>query len=443
MKSKSIVLLFGLLSMITILAISGCGTSATGGGSSLSGTTMVLGPNMGSVEGTVYDRYIVDENTFSFIATGDAIVTITKTGTTDSYSTKCSASGYYLLLGVPSGEVNITVTKEGFESVTVVATMDIVNIPMATSTFSSYPAGTSRVFGNVTTVTGTNDFRASAYSAVGAAFVSRFYDTISHTYEVTGVPFGKEVYVFGTYTPSTDSTQKIINIKKLDNVINGSNINYDFNMDATKCMTVEGRLINIPSGYSESNGYASSRYCRGYSVFSAHILSPNIYGNVFTAEGLPIPFSGDNVRYQCSVSDGAEHTLDRFVYCNSAGLYDYDMNISPINFGTLSPNNGANLSSSPIFDWNAVADASYYFVSVMDGGTDVWTGYTNNTSIEMPAKIFNSLAGSTTYSWSVAYYTFVNFTGIHDLPLALGKNSYDGTTYYTKRSYIGRSFNKL
>lgn len=406
--------LFGLLLFVGS-CLAGCGNPTGGGGGGASGMI----PNTGTISGKIYTW---DRTTSTYITISDAYVSVSAESMTSEVTVKVDPNGYYILSGLPAGEVELTVTRDAYNKVQTIS-CNSNKINFAIGNTGTTPAGSVTLRGTAEGYAANPDSgQIDAFYLSHDRYLSNmtYFDSSTGTFEISGVGPNETVYVeteFGYSSEHPYSQYNTINTSS-------SPIQYVF-LPNDCCKTIEATTI-LPSGYSNSS--ASVDIGRGHNT-NCEVWWNDTSANPIIMSQLPTLKSGDSYGAHIYAVDAINNNRYNKSFANrSDGSQFFDMTSDalPTTSFIMHPASGETITASTTFEWQSVGWATYYLVSVSEystlpGGFS-WSAYTNGTKISIPPVVFNMMP-SGNYRYTVNAYKMVNFPGIYQMNV-VADNSY-------------------
>ncbi len=260
--------------------------------------------------------------------------------------------------------------------------------------------------------------------------ISEFFDKNTGTFEITGAGANETAYVcIGADYSGSDIYQY--------NVVNtggGGSINYVV-LPANANKTIDA-TVSLPSGYF--NKYACvyiyhDQTLVGYGGYVDSTANPIII------DRLPGLISGDSYCYDLGINHPtANNYFKKNFFYTSAEAQNINMNLYSL--PTLSfithPASGETLTATTSFEWQAVGWATYYDVQLSGVSSSFsWIGYTTDTSIKIPASVFNIMP-SGSYYVDITAVKDVNFPGLNMMNVINSNEYFDCMLYNTEELII-------
>lgn len=389
--------------------------SQTGCGKGLQDEQQTGGnPNTGTISGYVYDNSTANYDTRTYTGTPDAKVLVTTTNF--SKETTTNSSGYYSLTGLPSGQINITVFKNGYYTTTLIT--DRSTATFLLSPYSgSYPssAGGGTISGTITGLPSDTSYVYCYARGKNKSSSSITFTATTGAYTISNAPDDGEIYVNVYYYSDSGAT-----IYTYGKVTVNKNESKTLNLAFGGTNSIRGN-VTLPSGYT-SAGIASYAG-KPFYYFATRGGTTINNSSTYEITNLPDILSGDShiIWIATGESDGSQMYR---MYYNAGSIQNLDLSsVQKPTLKTPSPSDGANLAESlPTFSWDAISGTNvWYAVNISETSPEsktIWSGWTQNTSIAFPSGITEggSLESGKTYSFYVAVDDFSSNVPLNTLP---------------------------
>jgi len=396
---KSTLLILAICGIVFL--ISGCGASPTAN----LGTSVIV-PNTGSISGHVFSLNTTNQ-TFSGLS--GYVVTVSTEAMTAEASFLTGSDGAYQLDRLPSGAVTITVTYESgglFRSLSYTADSNSFDFVVD---YSSDP-GPSTVIGTIEgwSYDPLNDsFDVSCVAGSGRDYDSTLvrFDDANNTFEVAGAPSEGTTYVVAdwwddSFPPFGLDVYAYNKINTLGGSVHDCEITFEFSA------TIEGNVVNMPTGYTFTNAIASISNDHKNIVDAMGSISFPTVSSFRLSELIPAK-SGDSYQVQILADTPDLDYYQKFFYNRSSVTgQTFNVNLPSLPTPIIKYiNNGDFITGTPTVEWNSVPGASYYMIQIhdSDNGSD-WVCYTNETRATLPSCVKDRfISGDDFYILLIAY----------------------------------------
>lgn len=415
---RSIITALIVGSIASIWLLAGCGNPTGGGGGGGGGGS--ANPNMGTISGYVY-TYNRTTGVYSGIS---AVVSVSTEAMTLEVAASTDADGKYTLMGLPSGTVAVTATREvggswaNLREMTIVANSDIINFVIC----GMYEPGTSTIRGTIEGLAGNPALEIYTNVTVRTASGRRSdysfsYNPGTYRYEITGAPADRDTYVNIMYDK--------YGYNKIDTSGGGQ---YSLNISLESWITLEGTVLNIPDNYlfeqADAEIFNNHRFVSEW-FYTCNKTGPESFSlNIIPAK------SGDSYCAYINANSADSAFFKYFYYDNLGTKETFDLSSLALPEKLVtSPSVNEIISGTPSFEWNSVPGVTYYYLECYDKAIPYtsfyWGVYTCDTRISLPACVMSQMISGHKYYFSVEAVKYINPDPIYNLNIFTSNREID------------------